>query len=346
MKKSTIIYGLYSTRDNDIRYVGKSNNPKSRLKDHIWSSKSKKSNTYKSCWIRKELNEGYNIKIKVLEVCDVDEWPIKEQKWVKKYNNLTNHHKGGLGGSPLKYDKTYDELKSWVNENLPPDITSGLKWRKYVKENFKGEIPINPNKVYKNCGWDCWAEFLNTDNYREIEYVSFNEFKKWVKENVNSYLEFKDVNKPIGIPCHPERVYKGEWPGWGYIIRGSRVCNRSLYWSYIESKKYLNNEFGDLTITQFRELCKNNLLPIEIPKKPERVYKNFNFKEFLRVNYIEVPFLTYEQAKKIIHKFKLTTNQDWRKFKKSDNFPDRIPRTPEGVYKDEWVSWGDWLGTN
>ena len=72
--KKTHIYGLYSTRNEIIRYIGKSNDPKLRLKGHIWTSINNKSNSYKSCWIRKEISDGYEIKYKILETCYLDEW--------------------------------------------------------------------------------------------------------------------------------------------------------------------------------------------------------------------------------------------------------------------------------
>jgi hypothetical protein len=344
MEKTTI-YGLYSTRDNIIRYVGKSNNPKSRLKDHIWSSKAKINNTYKSCWIRKELNDGFNILYKVLEVCDMESWTEIEQKYIKNTDNLTNHHKGGLGGSPIQYDKTYKELKDWVNINLPEGINTAKKWKEYVKLNYKNILPLTPNKIYKDLGWISWAEFLSSNFHRKIKYITYNEFKTWlVVNNINSYTQFRKINKPTGVPSHPERIYKDEWLGWVAIISKSRNYNKNVYWSYEKSKEYLNSKYGNLTVLEFRELCKNNELPYHIPKKPERVFINFIYKEFLNLNH--VPYLDYEKAKEIVHAFNIKTNREWRVFIKENKLPLNIPRNPELVYKNEWISWTEWLGSD
>jgi hypothetical protein len=40
--------------------------------------------------------------------------------------------------------------KEIQNPILPKEINTHKKWRKYIKLNYKGIIPINPNKVYKN----------------------------------------------------------------------------------------------------------------------------------------------------------------------------------------------------
>jgi len=56
------------------------------------------------------------------------------------------------------------------------------------------------------------------------------------------------------------------------------------YLSYEESKKWILNNYGKITVKIFREYCKNNTLPIFIPKKPERFYDNFNWIDFLSKN--------------------------------------------------------------
>ena len=56
-------------------------------------------------------------------------------------------------------------------------------------------------------------------------------------------------------------------------------------------------------------------------------------------------FLSYEDAKKIIHKLKIPSSSA---FFKLDKIPQRIPKSPASTYKKQgtWVSWGDFLGTN
>jgi hypothetical protein len=55
-------------------------------------------------------------------------------------------------------------------------------------------------------------------------------------------------------------------------------------------------------------------------------------------------FLSYEESKKIVHKYNFKSSRDWNKGKK--HLPKNIPRSPYSVYKQEWVSWGDFLGNN
>jgi hypothetical protein len=56
-------------------------------------------------------------------------------------------------------------------------------------------------------------------------------------------------------------------------------------------------------------------------------------------------FLSYEDAKKIIHEFKFKSVAEWRKWRNSRSKPDNIPSNPAVTYKNNWISWGDFLGT-
>jgi hypothetical protein len=41
----------------------------------------------------------------------------------------------------------------------------------------------------------------------------------------------------------------------------------------------------------------------------------------------------------------IKTTTHWRAYKKENQLPDDIPRSPEKVYKDHWKGWKDFLGT-
>ena len=56
-------------------------------------------------------------------------------------------------------------------------------------------------------------------------------------------------------------------------------------------------------------------------------------------------FLSFQESKKEIKKYGLQSGTEWRNFCKSNLRPDNLPANPNKVYKDEWISMGDWLGT-
>lgn len=347
--RTTFIYGLYSSNNpNQIRYVGKANNPKERLRHHLFESKRGK--THKCCWIRSELEKGFNILYKILDECPYDKWPDYENKYINEYKNLTNTSKGGIGGSPYVYTLTYHELVEWNNKNLPKHINSGKKWMKYINEIDAQNIPITPFKVYKNSGWIDWPTFLNngykTKNNAIINNVTFDEFKKWLtNNNITNSVEFrkkkKEIDFPKNIPKRPDIFYKTKgWISWHDVLPICRIRKR-IYWSYEECKMFIEQNYGPITRKYFRILIKEKKLPLEIPGKPERIFRNFKFSEFL--NYIK--YYTFEECIILVHSLKIKNNREWRNFMKNINQDKRIPSSPDSTYEGSFTNWYDWLGT-
>ena len=92
------IYVLKHPLDNIVRYVGKTNNIKSRFYNHIHSAKKTTKNTHLYNWIRALLKDNTLPIIQVIEECD--NWQEREMFWIKHFNRkykLCNHSKGGEG---------------------------------------------------------------------------------------------------------------------------------------------------------------------------------------------------------------------------------------------------------
>ena len=56
-------------------------------------------------------------------------------------------------------------------------------------------------------------------------------------------------------------------------------------------------------------------------------------------------FKTFTDAKKFAQSLNLKGQSDWAEYSKSGNRPENIPTTPNDTYKNEWMGWGDYLGT-
>jgi len=91
------IYGLCD-QSGTIRYIGKANNPKNRLKQHIRESlKSRGVNKHKEAWIRSVYASGGKIELLILEWCNSSEWQHAERRWISEYaETLTNQTPGGI----------------------------------------------------------------------------------------------------------------------------------------------------------------------------------------------------------------------------------------------------------
>ena len=99
--KTTFIYTLSTEEEpNNIRYIGKTNNPKDRLKRHTQSCYLIEG-TYKANWLKSELNKGRTPILTVIDEVPLEEWQMWEKYWIEQFKswgfNLTNGTKGGDG---------------------------------------------------------------------------------------------------------------------------------------------------------------------------------------------------------------------------------------------------------
>lgn len=94
--KTTFIYTLSDPETGEIRYVGKSNTPSIRAKQHL-----RDENTRKCAWVKSLVKRGLTPKLEVLDEVPETEWQFWEQYWIQVVSGwgfrLTNGDSGGLG---------------------------------------------------------------------------------------------------------------------------------------------------------------------------------------------------------------------------------------------------------
>jgi hypothetical protein len=166
---------------------------------------------------------------------------------------------------------------------------------------------------------------------------------------------FRNNKRPIDFPSTPYTVYfnKG-WKDWGDFLGTNTIATfRRKYLPFSEAKKFVHN----LKLKNNAEwliYLKSGQKPENIPAKPMRTYEKIGWisiGDWLGTGVLATDkkeFLSYENAKKVVKKLQFSNIEDWKKYTKSENFPDYLPKAPHSVYskKGEWISYGDWLGTN
>lgn len=94
---TTFIYALKEPDTGEIRYIGKSGDPKDRLRGHIKDSK--RESTHKANWIRRLLKAESAPVLEILDEVSMDEWKSWEVAYIEFFreqgNDLTNHTIGG-----------------------------------------------------------------------------------------------------------------------------------------------------------------------------------------------------------------------------------------------------------
>lgn len=97
----TYIYTLIDPRTNQVRYVGKSDRPERRVRDHLCDAR-RGVTDHKSRWLALLLREGLRPEVHILETCAVEIWKERERYWIDYYRSrcdLTNSQDGGDGGN-------------------------------------------------------------------------------------------------------------------------------------------------------------------------------------------------------------------------------------------------------
>lgn len=101
------IYALVDPFNRKIRYIGRTNDPERRLKEHLGNYHRKDS--YCQRWIQSVLRQGKQPRLKVIEECNEDTWKVRECHWIAFYRakgyQLTNITDGGDGVYPIPFEK-------------------------------------------------------------------------------------------------------------------------------------------------------------------------------------------------------------------------------------------------
>jgi hypothetical protein len=78
-----LVYGLYSTRNYEVRYVGSTKDLPRRVKAHIAKARSRAETSVKSDWIVQELSDGFAIAAIVL--CHNARPQVDEQRFIDAF---------------------------------------------------------------------------------------------------------------------------------------------------------------------------------------------------------------------------------------------------------------------
>jgi len=153
-KKFAKIYGI-ADQEGRIVYIGKSNNPKERMKQHIRVCKSKKTPLYK--WINKCIEDGVMPQMIVLASAISEDWQNLETQMIAQYrsqaqmlnladggnqpksNHATNKRNGQALNNRLKTDPMLKRVR---------DLKRSIKY--FLNKCSEGKIELETQERIKN----------------------------------------------------------------------------------------------------------------------------------------------------------------------------------------------------
>lgn len=86
------IYALLDPRTEEVRYVGKTTNPRRRLFEHL----RKPANEHLAHWINALDQLGLIPNLEILDEVGDEDWADRERFWISRFVNLVNISPGGM----------------------------------------------------------------------------------------------------------------------------------------------------------------------------------------------------------------------------------------------------------
>jgi len=187
MPKHTFIYALCNPDTKIVRYIGKSNNPYNRYKQHL-SPSNLKNKTYKDYWIKYLLKCHKKPKLLILKKVLMKNWQKAERQLISYYRKRFKLVNIDDGGFPKKLKKqTIDKLKKIKKGRIAwnkgkTSWSKGLHLSKYHRKNIgianRGnnngmarvvfQFDINNNLLKR---WDC---IMDATRHTNIHYTSIS----------------------------------------------------------------------------------------------------------------------------------------------------------------------------
>jgi hypothetical protein len=275
-----------------------------------------------------------------------------------------------LGDKSLRRYKKFHLARELVRQL---GIASEADWNLYREDKLKGHeprpwyIPANPQAIYFK-EWIDWRDWLGSKTQLPIEprkkspastgnYLQFKVARdfvcSWQFENKKAWQRFllfspnKTKFSQLKVPSGPQKIYIDEWKGWDDWLHGpgffpfeeAREFARSLKLKTKHDwEKYRNDELLGVPSK-----------PETIPYSPAVAYRKQwkGWRDWLYA--LEDEPVAFNVARAYVKARRLKDFQEWVEYRdgkllNKEPLPEIIPRFPDLVYLDEWVSWDDWLG--
>ena len=241
-------------------------------------------------------------------------------------------------------------------------LASSNEWVAWCREGLRPpNVPSNPDRVYKDGGWQGWGHWLGTGNQgcrrssvpflpftealavaRSLGLASMFEWRVWCKEGL----------RPPSVPSTPHKTYKdGGWRGWGHWLgTGNQRTKKFLPF---EEALAVARSLGLPGKMEWRVWSKEGSRPPDVPSAPNDTYKDGGWQGWghwlgtgntqLGVAKQSLPF---GEALAVARSLGLPSRMEWQAWCSEGMCPANVPRRPDLAYKDHgWQGWGHWLGT-
>lgn len=141
--ENVFIYALSDPRNDQVRYIGKANNPEDRYTNHFNSARDK--NTHKRNWINNIRKDGLRPELIIIDEVPKNEWIYWEKFYISLFKtwgfDLVNYTGGGDGA-------TFGNSGSFKKGNIPHNkgIPCSDETKRKIKNKLTGISNVNSYK--------------------------------------------------------------------------------------------------------------------------------------------------------------------------------------------------------
>jgi very-short-patch-repair endonuclease len=194
--------------------------------------------------------------------------------------------------------------------------------------------------------WTDEFEVLDTD-LASLKWLPFDEAHEQVlKLRLKSEAEWRaNVDRlPENIPRKPTAVYFYSWEGWGHWLGTGNEKGSTDHMGFEEARTYVRS----LKLSDARDyrVFRRQHPTARIPSDPHKYYSKWiSWMDWLGTEKTakrKRDWIEFEEAVKIARKLGLTSEAQWREFRKTTtNFPPELPKAPAQLYgrTKEWKGW-------
>lgn len=231
----TYIYALINPLEpNIIRYVGKSDKPRERIKTHIYECKKPKQNTYKNNWIKSLLAKNIKPEMVILKICPLIEYSKWEEHFIKLYktDKLTNGDESGRGY--IHFKETINKISIQLSNTVYQFDLNGNYLNEYKSARFASkQLNISHSQIIRCCN--------NLLNHASGFIFSYSKIKP--NTVINNKAESKivyEINSNNEIICEWSSIMECSRQTQIDFSHISKICNNKIKSIYKRKFKFKN----------------------------------------------------------------------------------------------------------
>lgn len=222
---------------------------------------------------------------------------------------------------------------------------------------IEGDVPVGLNVSLTE-----FAEAIATKVWSKVARVNwraFGEARKFAQDlglsSVSEWQKFATSGgRPLDIPAYPNQVYGAlGWKSWGDWLGTGFVSTALRQYRTFEAAREYVQQLHIKDAKEWRSFATSAARPIDIPSNPQTVYLSDGWSgwgDWLGTGAVASAnrkYRSFKAAREFARQLGLSSEADWKVFRKSGRKPPDIPSNPHQVYAGKgWCGMGDWLGTD